>query len=82
MTKRFKLAFLEYEIYFIDTEQEYIDEAELNFEVDGCKTMSNEQVVNLLNENEQLKKELDLFKPIIFESDGEPVILYKKGDVE
>lgn len=33
-------------------------------------------------ENEQLKKELDLFKPIIFESDGEPVTLYKKGDVE
>jgi len=36
----------------------------------------------LLNENEQLKKELKSFKPIIFESDGKPVTLYKKGDVE
>lgn len=36
----------------------------------------------LLNENEQLKKELESFKPIIFESDGKPVALYKKGDVE
>ena len=34
----------------------------------------------LLNENEQLKKELESFKPIIFESDGKPVTLYKKGD--
>ena len=36
----------------------------------------------LENENEQLKKELESFKPIIFESDGKPVTLYKKGDVE
>ena len=34
------------------------------------------------DENEQLKKELESFKPIIFESDGKPVMLYKKGDVE
>ncbi len=40
------------------------------------------RVVDLLNENEQLKKELESFKPIIFESDGKPVTLYKKGDVE
>ena len=43
-------------------------------------------VTKLLNqfadENEQLKKELESFKPIIFESDGKPVTLYKKGDVE
>ena len=36
----------------------------------------------LEKENEQLKKELESFKPIIFESDGKPVTLYKKGDVE
>ena len=41
------------------------------------------QEINSLNyENEQLKKELESFKPIIFESDGKPVTLYKKGDVE
>ena len=51
----------------------------------GSKS-SLEKVVDLLNsltdENEQLKKELESFKPIIFESDGKPVTLYKKGDVE
>ena len=36
----------------------------------------------LKEENEQLKKELESFKPIIFESDGKPVTLYKKGDFE
>ena len=41
-----------------------------------------ELVNNLAKENEQLKKELESFKPIIFESDGKPVTLYKKGDVE
>ena len=35
-----------------------------------------------LEENEQLKKELESFKPIIFESDGKPVTLYKKGDAK
>lgn len=44
--------------------------------------LTNSEVVDLLNENEQLKKELESFKPIIFESDGKPVTLYKKGDVE
>ena len=51
--------------------------------------LSTYQVCTLLNEyvdvkkeNEQLKKELESFKPIIFESDGKPVTLYKKGDVE
>lgn len=45
----------------------------------------NEQhktITRLEKENEQLKKELESFKPIIFESDGKPVTLYKKGDVE
>ena len=36
----------------------------------------------LINENEQLKKELDSYKPIIFESDSEKgyVTLYEKKD--
>ena len=42
----------------------------------------NKHMRKLVNENEQLKKELESFKPIIFESDGKPVTLYKKGDVE
>ena len=53
--KRYLLKWLEYEPYYIDTKQEYVDEAELRFELDGYKTMSDEQVVTLLNENEQLK---------------------------
>jgi hypothetical protein len=43
-----------------------------------CVTRLN----RLTEENEQLKEELESFKPIIFESDGKPVTLYKKGDVE
>ena len=80
--KRFKMKKLEYESYFIDSQQEYVDEDEPNFKIDGEKTMSDSQILDLLNENEQLKKELESFKPIIFESDGKPVTLYKKGDVE
>ena len=41
----------------------------------------NNKISKLEKENEQLKKELESFKPIIFESDGKPVTLYKKGDV-
>ena len=40
------------------------------------------EYVDVKKENEKLKKELESFKPIIFESDGKPVTLYKKGDVE
>jgi hypothetical protein len=40
------------------------------------------ELKGLQKEIEQLKKELESFKPIIFESDGKPVTLYKKGDVE
>ena len=49
-----------------------------------CNYLQNrlDDFVNIQNENEQLKKELESFKPIIFESDGKPVTLYKKGDVE
>ena len=50
---------LEYESYFIDSQQEYVDEDEPNFEIDGEKTMSDSQILELLNENEQLKNELD-----------------------
>ena len=60
--KRYLLKWLEYETYYIDTKQEYVDEAELRFELDGYKTMSDEQVVSLLNENEQLKCKIELLK--------------------
>lgn len=54
------------------------------------KPLRNDEIVDLLNslndENEELKKELESFKPIIFESDfnifGKTVTLYRKGDVE
>lgn len=50
----------------------------------GEKPLTNKEVCDLLNENEQLKQELDSYKPIIFESDSEKgyVTLYekKKGD--
>lgn len=69
--KRFKL---DSEVGFIDTQKCCGD------------TMTHFEVVVELNklneENEQLKKELESFQPIIFESDGKPVTLYKKGDVE
>lgn len=60
--KRFKMKKLEYESYFIDSQQEYVDEDEPNFKIDGEKTLSDSQILDLLNENEQLKqsiKEID-----------------------
>ena len=39
-----------------------------------------EQVVKLREENEQLQKELDNFKPVIFQDIQGTVILYSKGD--
>ena len=55
-------------------------------EIGKGKALHCQGIVDKLNklsdENEQLKKELESFKPIIFESDGKPVTLYKKGDVE
>ena len=53
--KRFKMKKLEYESYFIDSQQEYVDEDEPNFKIDGEKTLSDSQILDLLNENEQLK---------------------------
>lgn len=64
--KRFQIFKVgEYEEeYFVDTEQEIIDEEDY-FEVKSFATMSNEQVVVLLNElyeeNEMLKKRLSLY---------------------
>ena len=55
--KRFKMKKLEYEAYFIDSQQEYVDEDEPNFKIDGERTLSDSQILDLLNENEQLKKE-------------------------
>ena len=37
--KRFKMKKLEYEVYFIDSQQEYVDEDEPNFEIGGEKTI-------------------------------------------
>jgi len=56
--KRFKMKKLEYESYFIDSQQEYVDEDEPNFKIDGEKTLSDSQILDLLNENEQLKSEI------------------------
>ena len=61
--KRFKLIYNEYqtsngktikaEPYFIDTKEEYVDEA--YFTIKGYPTMSDEQVVKLLNgQSEQI----------------------------
>lgn len=50
-----------------------------------CADVIATAINELLDENEQLKKELDGFKPLIFETDGMPITLYEKkdgGDVE
>ena len=60
--KRFEMKKLEYESYFIDSQQEYVDEDEPNFKINGEKTMSDSQILDLLNENEQLKKEKEFWK--------------------
>ena len=57
--KRFKMKKLEYDAYFIDSQQEYVDEYVPKFEIDGEKTMSDSQILDLLNENEQLKKQIE-----------------------
>ena len=59
--KRFKMKKLEYEVYFIDSQQEYVDEDEPNFKIDGERTLSNSQILDLLNENEKLKNKLKFF---------------------
>ena len=51
---------------------------------DGWNNLAHERIFKLEKENEQLKKEIDCFKPLIFETDGKPITLYEKkdGDVE
>ena len=68
--KRFKLIYNEYqtsngktikaEPYFIDTKEEYVDE--VYFTIKGYPTMSDEQVVDLLNEQEEIIQELYDFR--------------------
>lgn len=58
-----------------ELDEKYVDEFSLR------ETLQQE-LQRVEKENEELKKELESFKPIIFESDGKPVTLYKKGDVE
>lgn len=69
--KRYLLKYLPYECsngemietdpYYIDCKQEYVDTDD-EFSIDGILTMSDEQVLDLLNENEQLKKEYNKLK--------------------
>lgn len=48
--------------------------------------LRNDEVIELLNENEQLKQELNSFKPVVFKdtSNNETILLYAKeyGDVD
>ena len=60
--ERYKLEYLEYEAYYVDTKQEYIDEDEPDLKFDGLVTMTNKQVVDL--SNKQDKKNLWLLKVI------------------
>ena len=65
--KRYLLKYNEYDCadgeiiqadpYFIDTEEEYVDTD--YFTIDGYPTMSDEQVLDLLNENEELKQPIE-----------------------
>ena len=58
---RYKIVKLDEEEYFIDTEQEIIDYDDY-LEIGTMATMSNKQVLNILNENEKLKKVIDLME--------------------
>ena len=51
---------IETDPYFIDTQEEYIDTD--NFTIEGYPTMSDEQILDLLNENEKLKIEINRLK--------------------
>lgn len=55
---RYKIVQLGEEEYFIDTEQEIIDYDDY-LEIGTIATMSNKQVLNILNENEKLKKVIE-----------------------
>lgn len=49
------------EEYFVDTKQKIIDYDDY-LEIGTVATMSNKQVLNILNENEKLKKEIEYWK--------------------
>ena len=83
--KRFKMKKLEYESYFIDSQQEYVDEDEPNFKIDGEKTMSDSQILDLLNENEQLKQRINSrlhFYRELYESTNDDVVKRVIEDLE
>ena len=58
---RYKIVQLGEEEYFVDSEQEIIDYDDY-LEIGTIATMSNKQVLNILNENEKLKKVIDLME--------------------
>ena len=58
---RYEIVKLNEEEYFVDTEQEIIDYDEY-LEIGTVATMSNNQILNILNENEKLKKVIDLME--------------------
>lgn len=87
--KRFKMKKLEYESYFIDSQQEYIDKDEPNFKIDDERTMSDSQILDLLNENEELKQKIKFINEILNEDIGyiesfrkiEEVLKWLKNDL-
>ena len=62
MSDRFLLDYLEYEPYFMDTEQEFVDDE--YFELNGYYTMSDEQILGLLNEYDDLSDECEKLENI------------------
>lgn len=71
------------EPFFFDEKQKYVEEKYTCEDVRNLHPMEYWQVVDLLNklyeENEQLRKELDNFKPVMFQDVRKgTVILYSK----
>lgn len=58
---RYKIVKLGEEEYFVDTKQKIIDYDDY-LEIGTVATMSNKQVLNILNENEKIKKEIEYWK--------------------
>ena len=73
--KRFVVEYLEYEPYYIDKEQEYIDTDEKELKFNDLITMSDKQVVECLNhlheENMCLKGEVAHYKLILMSLEEE-----------
>lgn len=55
--ERFIAKNIEYDIYFFDTLQEFIDEED-NFQLDGLYSMSDEQILDYLNSIHNFEEEL------------------------